>query len=94
MLCPLLVTLYTEHIEDIILLITWTVCSMQMILNYTLLMILLINVLPWTPFRNVFSKVIEGNTINKLLCNASKTEVIQFRSRFVKNPILVILVST
>ena len=33
-------------------------------------------------------EVIELNTINKLVCNLSKTEVIQFSSRFVKNLIL------
>ena len=33
-------------------------------------------------------EVMELNTINKLVCNPSKTEVIQFSSRFVKNPIL------
>ena len=34
----------------------------------------------------LFSEVIEWNTINKLVCDPSKTEVIQFSSRFVKNP--------
>ena len=33
-------------------------------------------------------EVIELNTINKLVCNLSKTEVIQFSPRFVKNLIL------
>ena len=33
-------------------------------------------------------EVMELNTINKLVCNPSKTEVIKFSSRFVKNPIL------
>ena len=38
--------------------------------------------------QKCISEVIEWNTINKLVCNRSKTEVIQFSSRFVKNPIL------
>ena len=38
--------------------------------------------------QRCISEVIEWNTINKLVCNLSKTEVIQFSSRFVKNPIL------
>ena len=33
-------------------------------------------------------EVIEWNPNNKLVCNSSKTEVVQFRSRFVKNPIM------
>ena len=37
--------------------------------------------------QKCISEVIEWNIINKLVCNRSKTEVIQFRSRFVKNPI-------
>ena len=36
--------------------------------------------------QKCISEVIEWNTINKLVCNPSKTEVIQFSSRFVKNP--------
>ena len=32
-------------------------------------------------------EVIEWNTNNKLVCNSSKAEVVQFSSRFVKNPI-------
>ena len=38
--------------------------------------------------RKCISEVIERNTINKLVCNPSKTEVIQFSSLFAKNPIL------
>ena len=38
--------------------------------------------------QKCISEVIEWNTINKLVCNTSKTEVIQFSSRFVKNPVL------
>ena len=38
--------------------------------------------------QKCISEVIEWNTINKLACNPCKTEVIQFSSRFVKNPIL------
>ena len=38
--------------------------------------------------RKCISEIIEWNTINKLVCNPSKTKVIQFSSRFVKNPIL------
>ena len=34
------------------------------------------------------SEVIEWNTINKLVCNPSKTEINQFSSRFIKNTIL------
>ena len=34
------------------------------------------------------SEVIEWNSINKLMSNPSKTEVIQFSSCFVKNPVL------
>ena len=40
-----------------------------------------------TPHKCV-SKVIEWNTINKLVCNPRKTEFIQLSSRFVTNPIL------
>ena len=38
--------------------------------------------------QKCISEVIEWNTINKLVCNPSKTEVIQFSCRFVKSPIL------
>ena len=38
--------------------------------------------------QKCISEVIEWNTINKLVCNPSKTEVIQFSSHFVKIPIL------
>ena len=38
--------------------------------------------------QKCISEVIELNTVNKLVCNPSKTEVIQFSSRFAKNPIL------
>ena len=38
--------------------------------------------------QKCISEVIEWNAINKLVCNPCKTEVIQFSSRFVKNPIL------
>ena len=41
-----------------------------------------------TPLQKCISEVIESNTINELLCNPSKTEVIQFSSHFVQNPIL------
>ena len=38
--------------------------------------------------QKCISEIIEWNTINKLVCNPSKTEVIQFSPRFIKNPIL------
>ena len=38
--------------------------------------------------QECISEIIEWNTINKLVCNPSKTEVIQFSPHFVKNPIL------
>ena len=38
--------------------------------------------------QKCISEIIEWNTINKLECNPSKTEVIQFTSHFVKNAIL------
>ena len=38
--------------------------------------------------QKCISEIIELNTISKLVCNPSKTNVIQFSSRFVKNPIL------
>ena len=38
--------------------------------------------------QKCISEVIEWSTINKLVCSPSKTEVIQFISRFIKNPIL------
>ena len=38
--------------------------------------------------QNCICEIIEWNTINKLVCNPSKTKVIQFSSRFFKNPIL------
>ena len=38
--------------------------------------------------QKCISEVTEWNTISKLVFNPSKTEVIQFSSRFVKNPIL------
>ena len=38
--------------------------------------------------QKCISEIIEWITINKLVCNPSKTEVIQFSSRFVKNIIL------
>ena len=42
----------------------------------------------WFVFVVFVSEVIEWNVINKLVSNPSKTEVIQFSSRFVKNPVL------
>ena len=36
--------------------------------------------------QKCISEVIEWNTINKLMCNPSKTEVIEFSSCFIKNP--------
>ena len=44
---------------------------------------------PALTLQKCISEVIEWNTINKLVCNPSKTEIIQFSSRFVKNPILI-----
>ena len=38
--------------------------------------------------QKCISEVIEWSTINKLVCSPSNAEVIQFSSRFVKNPIL------
>ena len=38
--------------------------------------------------QKCISEFIEWNTINKLVCNPRKTEVIQFSSRFAENPIL------
>jgi len=38
--------------------------------------------------QNCITEVIEWNTIDKVVGNPSKTEVIQFSSRFVKNSIL------
>ena len=38
--------------------------------------------------QKCISEIIEWNTINKLVRKPSKTEVIKFSSRFVKNPIL------
>ena len=38
--------------------------------------------------QKCISEIIEWIAINKLVCSPSKTEVIQFRSRFVKNIIL------
>ena len=38
--------------------------------------------------QKCISEIIEWNTINKLVCNPSKTEVIQFTPCFIKNPIL------
>ena len=38
--------------------------------------------------QKCIGEVIRRNTINKLMCNPSKTEIIQFSFRFVKNPIL------
>ena len=38
--------------------------------------------------QNCICEIIEWNTINKLVCNPSKTEVIQFSPRFIKNSIL------
>ena len=38
--------------------------------------------------RNCVNVVINWNTQNMLLCNPGKTEVIQFTSRFVQNPVL------
>ena len=38
--------------------------------------------------RNCVNAVINWNTQNMLLCNPGKTEVIQFNSRFVRNPVL------
>ena len=38
--------------------------------------------------RNCVNAVINWNTQNMLLCNPGKTEVIQFTSRFVRNPVL------
>ena len=38
--------------------------------------------------RNCVNGVINWNTQNMLLCNSGKTEVIQFTSRFVRNPVL------
>ena len=82
-------TLYTAPIQDIISVhnLDSPVCSMQMILNYTLLY-----PLDQRPVLNTrqkcISEVIEWNTIRKLVCNPSKAEVIQFSSCFIKNPIL------
>ena len=42
----------------------------------------------WFVFVVFVSEVIEWSVINKLVSNPSKTEVIQFSSRFVKNPVL------
>ena len=42
----------------------------------------------WFVFVVFVSEVIEWNAINKLVSNPSKTEVIQFSSRFVKNSVL------
>ena len=38
--------------------------------------------------QKCISEVIGSNTINKLVCNPRKTEVIQLSSRFVKNQVL------
>ena len=38
--------------------------------------------------QNCVNAVINWNTQNMLLCNPGKTEVIQFTSRFVRNPVL------
>ena len=38
--------------------------------------------------QKCISEVIEWNTINKSVCNPSKTQLIQFSSCFVKNPVL------
>ena len=38
--------------------------------------------------QKCISEIIEWNAINKLVSNPSKTEVIPFSSRFVKNPVL------
>ena len=38
--------------------------------------------------RNCVNAIINWNTQNMLLCNPGKTEVIQFTSRFVRNPVL------
>ena len=42
----------------------------------------------WFVFVVFVSEVIEWNAISKLVSNPSKTEVIQFSSRFVKNSVL------
>jgi len=38
--------------------------------------------------RNCIDDVINWNTLNMLLCNPGKTEVIQFTSRFAQHPVL------
>ena len=38
--------------------------------------------------QKCISEIVEWNTINKLVCNPSKIEVIQFSPCFFKNPIL------
>ena len=43
---------------------------------------------PLKTLQKCIGEVIEWNIIGKLVCNPSKTEVIQFSSPFVKNPIL------
>ena len=54
--------------------------------NSTQLSTLMINVLPSTPLiQKCISEVIEWNTISKLVCNPSKTEVIQFKTFLFRN---------
>ena len=51
-----------------------------------------IDLLDQRPALNTLQKciceVIEWNPNSKLVCNSSETEVVQFSSRFVKNPIM------
>jgi len=85
---PLLFTLYTAPIQDIIPAhnLDCMFCADHSQLYIT------IDPRDQRPALNTLQKciseVIEWNTINKLVNNPSKTEVIQFSSRFAKNPIL------
>ena len=85
---PLLFTLYTAPIQDII-----SVHNLDCMF-YADDSQLYITIDPhdqrpaFNTLQKCISGVIECNTISKLVCNPSKTKVVQFSSRFVTNPIL------
>ena len=87
---PLLFTLYAAPIQDIIS--AHNLDCMFYVDDSLSQLYISINSLDRCPALNTLQKriseVIEWNTNNKLVCNPSKTQVIEFSSRFVKNPIV------
>ena len=83
---PLLFTLYTAPIQDIISAHNLD-CMFYADDSQLYIIIDPHNQCPTiNTLQNCISEVIEWNTINKLVCSPSKREVILFSSRFLKNP--------